>query len=148
MLIYENAGGSWIKSKNKRCRTLDSVILDRQISEKVMEDLREFIDSDEWYKKMGVPYRRSYLLYGPPGTGKSSFAQAIAGHMKFSICFINVSDNMTDYNFNHLLNTAPLKAIILLEDVDAMFEGRKNKEHANKLTYSGFLNSLDGVRSQ
>jgi hypothetical protein len=32
--------------------------------------------------------------------------------------------------------------------VDAMFDGRKNKEHSNMLTYSGFLNSIDGVRSQ
>lgn len=114
----------------------------------MLEDLKEFIDSEEWYKKMGVPYRRSYLLYGPPGTGKSSFTQALAGHMKHSICFINVSDNMTDYTFNSLLNNAPKKSVILLEDVDAMFEGRKNKEHANRLTYSGFLNALDGVRSQ
>lgn len=97
---------------------------------------------------MGVPYRRSYLFYGPPGTGKSSFAQALAGHLHFTICFLNVSDNMNDYTFNYLLNSAPKKAVILIEDVDAMFEGRKNKAHANRLTYSGFLNALDGVRSQ
>jgi hypothetical protein len=29
-----------------------------------------------------------------------------------------------------------------------MFEGRKNKSMPNRLTYSGFLNALDGVRSQ
>lgn len=148
MLIYENSGGAWVKSKNKRCRSMDSVILDKEISEQVLEDLKEFVDSEDWYKRMGVPYRRSYLLYGPPGTGKSSFTQALAGYMKYAICFINVSDNMSDYTFNHLLNNAPKKSVILLEDVDAMFEGRKNKDHANRLTYSGFLNSLDGVRSQ
>jgi chaperone BCS1 len=127
MMIYENLGGAWIKSKNKRSRTMESVILDKEISERVLEDLKEFVDSEEWYKKMGVPYRRCYLLYGPPGTGKSSFTQALAGHMKYSICFVNVSDNMTDFNFNNLLNNAPKKSVILLEDVDAMFEGRKNK---------------------
>lgn len=114
----------------------------------MIEDMKEFIDSESWYKEMGVPYRRSYLFYGPPGTGKSSFAQALAGHLHFSICFLNVSDNMNDYTFNYLLNSAPKKSIILIEDVDAMFEGRKNKAQANRLTYSGFLNALDGVRSQ
>jgi hypothetical protein len=35
-----------------------------------------------------------------------------------------------------------------LEDIDAMFDGRKNSEDTNRLTYSGFLNAIDGVRSQ
>lgn len=55
---------------------------------------------------------------------------------------------MDDYGFNYLLNTAPVKSIILMEDVDSLFFGRKNKEGDNKLTFSGFLNALDGVRSQ
>lgn len=46
------------------------------------------------------------------------------------------------------MNKSPTKSIILLEDVDAMFEGRKNSDDANRITYSGFLNSIDGVRSQ
>lgn len=29
-----------------------------------------------------------------------------------------------------------------------MFEGRRNTDNPNRLTYSGFLNSIDGVRSQ
>jgi chaperone BCS1 len=70
---------------------------------------------------MGIPYKRSYLLFGPPGTGKSSLAQAIAAEIMFSICFVNCSDNINDFNFNKLLNTAPKKSIILVEDVDSIF---------------------------
>lgn len=97
---------------------------------------------------MGIPYKRSYLLYGPPGTGKSSFAQAIAGQIKFSICFVNCSDKINDFHFNSLLNRAPQKSIILIEDVDSIFSERKNTEKNNQLTFSGFLNAIDGVRSQ
>ena len=97
---------------------------------------------------MGIPYKRSYLLYGPPGTGKSSFAQAIAAEINYSICFVNCSDKINDFNFNRLLNTAPKKSIILIEDVDAIFTERKNTEKMNALTFSGFLNAIDGVRSQ
>jgi len=75
---------------------------------------------------MGIPYKRSYLLYGPPGTGKSSFAQALAGQIKFSICFVNCSDKINDFQFNNLLNKAPKKSIILIEDVDAIFSERRN----------------------
>ena len=70
---------------------------------------------------MGIPYKRSYLLYGPPGTGKSSFAQALAGNIKFSICYVNCSDSLTDFDFNNLLNFAPQKSILLIEDVDSIF---------------------------
>lgn len=97
---------------------------------------------------MGIPYKRSYLLFGPPGTGKSSFAQALAGHIKFSICFVNCSDKINDFQFNSLLNKAPKKSIILIEDVDAIFSERRNTEKNNALTFSGFLNAIDGVRSQ
>jgi chaperone BCS1 len=97
---------------------------------------------------MGIPYKRSYLLFGPPGTGKSSLAQALAGHYNFSICCLNCSDNINDFSLNSLLNRAPKKAIVLLEDVDSIFAERKSVEKVNTLTFSGFLNAIDGVRSQ
>lgn len=65
------------------------MILDKDLAERILEDIKDFIGSEEWYKEMGVPYHRGYLLHGPPGTGKSSFAQALAGHMRFSICILN-----------------------------------------------------------
>ena len=97
---------------------------------------------------MGIPYKRSYLFYGPPGTGKSSLAQAVPREIMFSICFVNCSDRINDFNFNKLLNTAPKQSIILVEDVDSIFSERKNADHNNQLTFSGFLNAIDGVRSQ
>lgn len=65
-------------------------------------------------------------MFGPPGTGKSSFAQALAAEIKFSICFVNCSDKIGDFQFNGLLNKAPKKSIILIEDVDSIFSERKN----------------------
>jgi chaperone BCS1 len=97
---------------------------------------------------MGIPYKRSFLLYGPPGTGKSSLAQALAGHFKLSISYLNLSDNIDDFCLNLLLNLAPKKSIVLLEDIDCLFEVRKNSERVNSITFSGFLNAIDGVRSQ
>lgn len=127
---------------------MESVVLKKELIDSVLEDVQDFIDSENWYTEMGIPYKRSYLLFGPPGTGKSSFAQALAGHIGFSICFVNCSDKVNDFQFNGLLNKAPKKSIILIEDVDAIFSERKNTEKNNALTFSGFLNALDGVRSQ
>jgi chaperone BCS1 len=44
---------------------------------------------------------------------------------------------------NHLLNIAPQRSIILLEDIDAALE--KDSKSPNSLTFSGLLNALDGV---
>lgn len=96
----------------------------------------------------GVPYRRGYLLHGPPGTGKTSFVQAIAGAMKLNLCYVNLSsDEIDDDNLNRLLSDAPERSIILMEDIDAMFKDRSTMSQ-QKLSFSGFLNALDGVRSQ
>lgn len=106
-----------------------------------------------WYKNKGVPYRRGYLLYGPPGTGKTSFTQAIAGELKLNICYLNLSGgNLCDDGLNRALNDAPADSIILLEDIDGIFIQREevqgNKRRRRRVTFSGLLNALDGVRSQ
>jgi chaperone BCS1 len=138
-----------MKTMTKKARSLNSVILDTDISEQLMSDMKEFQESGEWYYTKGVPYRRGYLLHGPPGTGKTSFVQAIAGAMKLNLCYLNLSSgDVDDDGLNRLLQEAPEHSIILLEDVDAMFVQREGAGSAStKISFSGFLNALDGVRS-
>jgi chaperone BCS1 len=104
-----------------------SVILDQDLSKRLIEDISRFQKSPQWYKDKGVPYRRGYLLYGPPGTGKTSFTQAIAGAMKLNICYLNLSgDSLDDDGLNRALNDAPSNSIILLEDIDGIFIERES----------------------
>lgn len=74
--------------------------------------------------------------------------QAIAGALKLNLCYLNLSSgDVDDDSLNRLLSEAPERSIILLEDVDAMFTDRTTMQ-TSKLSFSGFLNALDGVRSQ
>lgn len=57
----------WEKALTKKPRSLASVIFDVDDAENVISDARNFLRSSAWYDKMGIPYRRGYLLYGPPG---------------------------------------------------------------------------------
>ena len=61
----------WSNVKNKARRPLSSIILLEGVIKSLVQDVEEFMASEEWYLDAGIPYRRGYLLYGPPGTGKS-----------------------------------------------------------------------------
>ena len=79
-VVYKAFGGNWQQFGSPRQRRpLSSVILDKNVKETILKDIREFIESPEWYKERGVPYRRGYLLHGPPGCGKTSFITSLAG---------------------------------------------------------------------
>ena len=154
MIVYISRGASWEPFGDpRRKRPLDSVILDKGIKEHVVADVNEFLRSDTWYYDRGIPYRRGYLLYGPPGSGKSSFVQALAGKLDYSIAILNLSERgLTDDRLNHLLTIVPKRCLVLLEDADAVFTNRRTQTDADgyrgaNVTFSGLLNALDGVAS-
>ncbi|EMC92763.1 hypothetical protein BAUCODRAFT_261705 [Baudoinia panamericana UAMH 10762] len=136
----------------RRRRPFDSVVLEEGLAEKILGDVREFLNTRTWYLDRGIPYRRGYLLYGPPGTGKTSFVQALAGSLDFNIAMLSLSQRgLTDDLLNRLLLEVPPRTIVLLEDADAAFSNRRQRDEDGytgaNVTYSGLLNALDGVAS-
>ncbi|XP_037395266.1 mitochondrial chaperone BCS1 isoform X2 [Pygocentrus nattereri] len=156
-VMYTALGAEWRPfGFPRRRRPLSSVVLDHGVAERIVDDVKEFINNPKWYTDRGIPYRRGYLLYGPPGCGKSSFITALAGELGYSICLMSLSDrSLSDDRLNHLLSVAPQQSIILLEDADAAFVSRELLPTENpmayqgmgRLTFSGLLNALDGVAS-
>lgn len=151
-VLYTSWGPDWRPFGNPRKkRMLGSVILDTGISEQILQDVQDFLQSGEWYHQRGIPYRRGYLLYGPPGSGKTSYIQALAGELDYNICILNLSENnLTDDRLNHLMNHIPQRSILLLEDIDAAFNQRdqtSDQGYQSGVTFSGLLNALDGVAS-
>uniref|UniRef100_A0A914DRG9 Mitochondrial chaperone BCS1 n=1 Tax=Acrobeloides nanus TaxID=290746 RepID=A0A914DRG9_9BILA len=140
----------------RRRRTMDSVILSSGLSERLCKDVQTFMESADWYHERGVPYRRGYLLYGPPGTGKTSVISALASQFGYSVAILSLNDRLlTDSTVNQLINRAPNKTFVLLEDIDVAFVSREEKEDSEKenskqktpVTLSGLLNAIDGVAS-
>ncbi|KAI9724325.1 MAG: hypothetical protein M1812_000393 [Candelaria pacifica] len=153
-LVYTAWGLEWKPfGQPRRKRPLDSVVLDHGVKEKIVGDVKEFLQSGKWYFDRGIPYRRGYLLHGPPGSGKSSFIQALAGALDYNISLLNLSTRgLTDDRLDHLLANIPARTIMLLEDVDAAFSDRRVQADAHgyqgaNVTFSGLLNALDGVAS-
>ena len=68
------------------------------------------------------------------GCGKTSFIKALAGHLNFDICVLNLAEaDLTDLALAKKLSQVPEKSILLLEDVDAAFTSRSEVTDSNKL---------------
>ncbi|KAK4136788.1 hypothetical protein BT67DRAFT_191059 [Trichocladium antarcticum] len=150
-VVYTARKMEWaVLGRPRLKRPLRSVVLDAGVAEGLVADVKEFLRAQQWYTDRGVPYRRGYLLYGPPGTGKTSFIQALAGELDYSVAMINLSEvGMTDDLLAQLLTQLPEKSILLLEDVDAALANRRQRDPdgygGRTVTASGLLNALDGL---
>ena len=81
------------------------------------------------------------------GCGKTSFIKALAGHLNFDICVLNLAEaDLTDLALAKKLSQVPEKSILLLEDVDAAFTSRSEATDSNKLQSPSHLAS--GIISQ
>ena len=148
-IIYTNWGAEWRPfGEPRKHRPLGSVVLDKSVAEDIIDDIKDWKESMDWYIDRGIPYRRGYLLHGPPGSGKSSFITAVAGHFNLNICILNLAESgLTDDRLALALSTVPPQSVVLLEDIDAAFMQREAGNSFSRLTFSGLLNALDGVAS-
>ena len=155
--IYNHRGDYWIKAITKKTRPTSTVILNKEVKESLLDDIREFLDprTRRWFTNHGMPYRRGYLLYGPPGTGKSSFSESVAGEFGLDIYIVRIP-TVGDETLNMLFATLPPRCLVLLEDIDAVGTSRLIGSNAladepaktmKTVSMSGLLNTLDGVAS-
>ena len=148
---WNNRHEYWRNSGNCRARSLDSVILAETVKSKIVNDITRFLapKTKKFYDTHGIPYRRSFLFYGTPGAGKTSLIQALAGHFKRNVSFLQLTDvDMNDSSLLNSIQTLTNNTIVVLEDIDSCFsKDRSNKLEHSKITFSGLLNALDGVGS-
>jgi len=140
--------GYWIMESLQTSRKLESVVLPSSLKDDILTDFEQFLDKKtmDWYSKHCIPYKRSYIFYGPPGTGKTSFIQALAGAYGRHVCFLQPNDpRFTDDTFKTCLQETPENSIIVLEDIDALFNNRDSMNQSCPLTFTGLLNGLDGI---
>eukprot|EP01038_Epipyxis_sp_PR26KG_P012018 gene12018-16087_t len=139
----------WRTESHVTARPFESVVLPESTKSRLLADVEKFLSprTAEFYSKNGIPYRRSYLFHGLPGTGKTSMVQALAGKFNRNVCFLMPTHpEMTDDSLREAINQIPDDSIVVFEDIDSLFaKDRSNKVSKSNLTFSGLLNSLDGI---
>ena len=167
--MTDGTAGSWHVTEVADVRALDSVCMTPSRRAALLQDIAEFRGSEALYRRLNVPWKRSYLLHGPPGTGKTSLLRAIATYFGLHMCVIQVSTDHTDQDLCNMFAAVPPGAMIVFEDVDRVAFATVQPKVAAvttttsttttttptpttsdtkikyKFTLQGFLNALDGV---
>lgn len=133
---------NWNRLTDIRMKSFDQVVLPKEMKESLIKDIDEFLVSEKWYEEKAIPYKRGYLFYGTPGNGKTSVSVAMANYLNRSIHTVTISEITDDASMRSVFRGVKASAVLLFEDVDTMFDGRKSKKGAS---FSTFLNCLDGV---
>ncbi|KAM0895677.1 hypothetical protein ACQ4PT_023689 [Festuca glaucescens] len=143
--------------------TFDTLAMDPAKKKKIMDDLDNFRNNKDYYRRIGKAWKRGYLLYGPPGTGKSTMIAAMANYLNYDIYDIELTTLRTNSDLRKLFIETTGKSIIVIEDIDCSLDltgsrARKlpqaqgkadahRRHRASMLTLSGLLNFIDGLWS-
>ena len=69
-------------------------------------------------------YKKNILLHGYPGVGKSSLVFALASALNFNIALVHFDAKTTDAMFMNCIQRQEEDSILLLEDIDVLFQER------------------------
>lgn len=153
--------------------TFDTMALEPEKKQEIIEDLVTFSKSKEFYARIGKAWKRGYLLYGPPGTGKSTMIAAMANLLNYDVYDLELTAVKDNTELRKLLIETTSKSIIVIEDIDCSLDltGQRKKkaekspddekekldkeisrkepkeEGSSKVTLSGLLNFIDGLWS-
>lgn len=141
--------GSWNNNWELQLRTPRpwTTIFLPEAAQDIVSDVKTFLQSRTWYERLGIPYRRGYLLYGPPGSGKSSVALGLASELKLPLYVLNLAAISTDSGLEQAIYSVntDVPTILLLEDIDTAMPDRVLDKQKSHFSLGTLLNLLDGV---
>ena len=139
----------WNKFIFKSNRTFDNMYISNK--GEILDRINFFINNQDYYVRMGIPYTMGLLFYGAPGTGKTSFIKALANLLQRHIIEIplkkiHTCESLYDAFYTEGVEDLSLKfkeKIIVLEDIDAMDDIIQKRLDKPELSKKDFLKDSD-----
>lgn len=104
--------------------------------------------SEDWYALHDVRYYRGMLLHSLPGAGKTSLVTRIAKDLGLPLYLMDLA-TFNNKSLSELsITLTGIKKILLIEDIDCIFDGRNNLNKTDlkeSLTFDALLNFLSGA---
>ncbi len=143
----------WYTYNVETNKNFKNTIVSKEVQKKFLDDIKWFVENEDFYNTKGIPYKRGYLLSSPPGTGKTSMIKAIASHYGMSIFAINMSEISNEREMTkvfHGVKKAQGYHILCLEDIDRSpflsCDSRFYQEHIKQQSMlQTMMNILDGI---
>ena len=127
--IFINKESKWVSEPSNNTRKLDTIILQNSLKDEIRDDFQRFINSEDWYNSLDIPFNRGYLFYGRPGTGKTSLIRGLSLYYKRHIHFLMLQNIKSDLELFELFKGINYKeTILVIEDIDAMVSAVKSRE--------------------
>jgi mitochondrial chaperone BCS1 len=127
--IYMNEGDTWCPVDLHHPSTFETLAMDSELKQTLMDDLARFVKRKDYYKRIGKAWKRGYLLYGPPGTGKSSLVASIANYLKFDVYDLELTEVRWNSSLRRLLIGMSNRSILVIEDIDCTVELQQRDEN-------------------
>jgi SpoVK/Ycf46/Vps4 family AAA+-type ATPase len=141
----------WVCKKIKMSKNINNTIVSEEVNEHFYQDIHKFINDEEYYINMGLPYKRGYLLYGVAGTGKTSLIKAISNEYHLPIFILDLSIVSSNNELVKMINeinqciTVDQKYLLIFEDIDRSNVFNNNWKKSDAITDDCLLNILDGI---
>ena len=150
MNIYYYKKDYWVLLAKSPKRPEDTIYLREGQKEDIIGQVEEFFSEEtrDVYLSFGIPYKSVYMIHGPPGSGKTSTIKAIASSLDCDLYILPITKDMLDTHlvdaFSYINDQEDKERMIVIEDIDTMFDDRKDGDTENGITLQGLLNCMDG----
>lgn len=106
----------WVTIPSVKKRSLDSVVVNQEVLDKIMAAINDVFENKEWYESRSLPAKVTICLYGPPGTGKTSLIKALAAYFNVPLYIGSLNVFSIDV-LEEAMVTMSRPAFLLFEDI-------------------------------
>ncbi|KAK6154863.1 hypothetical protein DH2020_009111 [Rehmannia glutinosa] len=165
--LYTNVSGrdDWEDDEKKMWRhvtfehpaTFDTLAMDPNKKKDIMDDLIEFTKSKEYYRQIGKPWKRGYLLYGPRILANNTHLRKLMIEIS-KRAIVVIEDIDCSNGITRKRRTDNITTDDEEDDIDNLKEAvlakkakgdddSNDEDNKSKVTLSGLLNFMDGLWS-